>query len=411
MHSPADPDIREWLTDRIGAGVRLGLATCAEMLGRLGSPERAFPSVHVAGTNGKGSLCAHLSALGAKNGLLIGLFTSPHLVTVEERARIDGIPVEPEEFDFLLEEVRRASLIKPQIHPTYFEATFLASMLAFAEAGVDRAIIETGLGGRLDSTRLVQADICAITTISLDHTEMLGDSLEQIATEKAGIHREGVPLFCLRHEDDTVRDAIEGVAGRDVIWCSTESTDAQGIARELATAIGQRLGWENLEPEIRWAGRTRDPLEWSGVECSLSAAHNEESLAHDLREIEGERHVMLLGLTLKSDLEKTIAPLSRSTGCILTIVTEVDGGRNPSVPADILVNALSESRNSSVEVLIDPSQAMDRAAEVAREHDCRVYVTGSIHLVGKILGEFVKRERIDLRKTLTIHQPRARTEG
>ena len=120
---------------------------------------------------------------------------------------------------------------------------------------------------------------------------------------------------------------------------------------------------------------------------------------------------MLLGLTQKSDLEETIAPLSSSTGCILTIVTEVDGGRNPSVPADILVNALSESRNSSVEVLIDPSQAMDRAAEVAREHDCRVYVTGSIHLVGKILGEFVKRERIDLRKTLTIHQPRARTEG
>ena len=89
-------DIRAWLESRIGAGVRLGLSTCSEMLERLGNPQADFPSIHVAGTNGKGSLCAHLSALGSMNGELIGLFTSPHLVTIEERARIDGRPVSPE---------------------------------------------------------------------------------------------------------------------------------------------------------------------------------------------------------------------------------------------------------------------------------------------------------------------------
>ena len=119
-------DIRAWLESRIGAGVRLGLSTCSEMLERLGNPQAEFPSIHVAGTNGKGSLCAHLSALGSMNGELIGLFTSPHLVTIEERARIDGRPVSPEEFDACLEAVRVAGRMEPEILPTYFETTFLS---------------------------------------------------------------------------------------------------------------------------------------------------------------------------------------------------------------------------------------------------------------------------------------------
>ena len=105
-------DIRAWLESRIGAGVRLGLSTCSEMLERLGNPQGDFPSIHVAGTNGKGSLCAHLSALGSMNGELIGLYTSPHLVTVEERARIDGRPVSAAEFDSCLGGVREAGRIE-----------------------------------------------------------------------------------------------------------------------------------------------------------------------------------------------------------------------------------------------------------------------------------------------------------
>ena len=103
MPLPGEANIRDWLDSRIGSGMRLGLSTCAQMLESLGNPERDFPSVQVAGTNGKGSLCADLSALGAKNGRLIGLFTSPHLVTVEERARVDGTPVLPSDFDRILQ--------------------------------------------------------------------------------------------------------------------------------------------------------------------------------------------------------------------------------------------------------------------------------------------------------------------
>ena len=412
MASTPAPYIRDWLTDRIGVGVRLGLSTCAEMLERLGHPERAFPSIHVAGTNGKGSLCAHLSAMGSRNGYLIGLFTSPHLVTVEERARVDGCPVGPAQFDEYLEEVRQVSLIEPVIHPTYFEATFLASMLAFAKAGVDRAVIETGLGGRLDATRLVEADICAITTISRDHTELLGDTLEEIAAEKAGIHREGVPLLCLHHDDAGVRAAIERIAAPDLVWCHPESDDAQGVAHELSCIIAERLGWAEMETDVTWTGRTHDAFAWSpGVDCRISAAHNEESLSHDLRAIDGQRHVLLLGMTQKHDLQSTLAPFANTSNFVRAVVTEVPEGRKPGVPPKELAGELARLGYVEVEISPDPAIAMDRAVRLAGEFDCGVYVTGSIYLVGKLLGELVRREGLDLWSALTIHPLGARTEG
>ena len=197
MTSHDETKIRSWLTSRIGKGMRLGLETCDELLYRLGRPEHNFPCIHIAGSNGKGTLCANLSSIGARNGELIGVFTSPHLVSIEERTRIDGKPIKSDIYDKYLRQIKLASEKNPEIFPTYFEITFLVSILAFSEAGVDRAVIETGLGGRLDASRLCNADLCAITTISKEHTEILGNSLEEIAREKLGIYREGVPLFCM----------------------------------------------------------------------------------------------------------------------------------------------------------------------------------------------------------------------
>jgi len=412
MASTRAPDTRDWLTDRIGAGVRLGLSTCAEMLDRLGHPERAFPSIHVAGTNGKGSLCAHLSAMGSRNGHIIGLFTSPHLITVEERARIDGRPVEPEQFDRHLEEVRQASLVEPIIQPTYFEATFLASLLAFADAGVSRAVIETGLGGRLDATRLVEADLCAITTISRDHSELLGDDLGQIAIEKAGIHREGVPLLCLYHDDAVVRDSIERTAGADLVWCHTKSDEAQGIARELTSTISERLGWTEMETDVEWAGRTQGSFDWSAeVDCWISAAHNEESLSHDLRAMDGQRYVLLLGMTQRHDLSSTLSAFEGARNCARAVVTEIHGGRKPTASPQQIASELADLGHTRVEISPDPLKAMDTAVRLAAELDCGVYVTGSVYLVGELLGEFVRREGLDLWSTLTIHPPGNRTEG
>jgi len=406
MHPGEEDDIRGWLAGRIGAGVRLGLSTCSEMLDRLGNPQSDFPSVHVAGTNGKGSLCAHLSALGSRNGELVGLFTSPHLAMVEERARIDGRPISEESFDRFLEEVREASYIEPAIQPTYFETTFLASMLAFSRSSVDRAIIETGLGGRLDSTRLVEADICAITTISMDHAEILGDSLPKIATEKAGIHRPGVPIICLHHDDEGVRGAIEGIAGGDAIWLSSESLDAQEVAKQMALEIGGRIGWEGMAVDVTWHGRTFSPMSWSGTSFHLSAAHNPESISHDLSRIEGSEHVLLLGMTQKEDLSESISLFSNSDGRIRTIVTEVNGGRRPTVPIADLADAIHEASGEDPLLVPDPSDAMEVASEIAREQGCSVFVSGSVYLVGQIIKAHSSREEMDIRDLLVAHPPR-----
>tara|TARA_B100000959_G_scaffold228877_1_gene244374 strand:- start:464 stop:1699 length:1236 start_codon:yes stop_codon:yes gene_type:complete len=411
MNPGDEDDIRGWLAGRIGAGVRLGLDTCSDMLDRLGNPHADFPSVHVAGTNGKGSLCAHLSALGSRNGELIGLFTSPHLVRVEERARVDGRPISEEAFDRFLEEVREACSIEPAIQPTYFETTFLASMLAFSRSGVDRAVIETGLGGRLDSTRLVDADICAITTISMDHAEILGDSLPKIATEKAGIHRPGVPMICLHHEDEGVRGAIEGTAGADATWFSPESQDAQEVAKQMALEIGGRIGWEEMAVDVTWHGRTFSPLSWSGTRFYLSAAHNPESISHDLSRIAGAEHVLLLGMTQKEGLAESTSLFSNADGRIRTIVTEVNGGRRPTVPIVDLADAIHEVSGEDPLLVPEPSDAMEVASEIARERGCSVFVSGSVYLVGRIIEEHASREGLDLCDSLVAHPPRVETEG
>ena len=406
MHPGDDDDIRAWLSGRIGAGVRLGLTTCSEMLDRLGNPQSDFPSVHVAGTNGKGSLCAHLSALGSRNGELIGLFTSPHLARVEERARIDGRPISEEAFDRFLEEVRAASSIEPAIQPTYFETTFLASMLAFSRSGIDRAIIETGLGGRLDSTRLVDADICAITTISMDHAEILGDSLPKIATEKAGIHRPGVPIICLHHEDEEVRGAIEGIAGADATWFTPDSHDAQDVANQMALEIGGRIGWDGVDTHVTWHGRTFSPLSCSGINFHLSAAHNPESISHDFSRMAGAEYVLLLGMTQKDDLAESTSMLSNYDGSIRTIVTEVNGGRRPTVPIADLASAIFESTGDDPLLIPEPSDAMEVASEIARERECPVFVSGSVYLVGKIIEEHASKEGADLWDLLVAHPSR-----
>ena len=403
--------MRDWLHGRIGAGMRLGLSTCSEMLDRLGNPHRDYPTIHVAGTNGKGSLCAHLSSLGASNGDLVGLFTSPHLITEEERTRIDGRPIDPDELDTLLEEVRLACESEPAIEPTYFEVTFLVSMLAFSRAGVDRAVIETGMGGRLDSTSLVEPDVCAITTISMDHSEILGDSLAQIASEKAGIHKPGTPLVCLHSEDKSVRDSIEAVAGPDVIWFHTDASDAQDVAREMSLEVGRMIGWDAKEAPVNWSGRTNQPLMWSGVECYLSAAHNSESLTHDLARISGREHVMVLGMTQKGDLSESASPLSDDSGRVHCIVTEVNGGRNPSVEPRDLASAISSMCDTQPEVVPDTTRAMEIATELARGMGCAVYVTGSVYLVGKVIEESLSRTGGDAWNYLTIHPPRSNTEG
>lgn len=170
-----------------------------ELLSRLGNPQEGIKIIHVAGTNGKGSVCAYLNAMLLAGGKKTGLFTSPHLVRINERFQINGEDVSDQQFLDAFLKVEKAAKeyeAEGEGHPSYFETLFLMGMLIFKEAGVEYLVMETGLGGRLDATNVVEKPLaCIITSISRDHTEYLGDTLEAIAGEKAGIIKAGVPVI------------------------------------------------------------------------------------------------------------------------------------------------------------------------------------------------------------------------
>ena len=192
-------------------GIKVGLRNIRRLVTVAGHPERSFPVFHVAGTNGKGSTSSFLAAILTAAGYRTGLYTSPHLVHFVERIRIDGIPMpEPE----LVEYVRRLRPTIEETGATFFEATTCVAFQYFADQGVDVAVIETGLGGRLDATNVVIPLVSLITSIGLDHQEYLGHTVSRIAREKAGIIKRGAPVV----------------------------TTAEGIALEVIRARGRKKG-------------------------------------------------------------------------------------------------------------------------------------------------------------------------
>ena len=180
-----------------------------ELLARLGNPQNQQKVIHVAGTNGKGSVCAYLDSMLRAGGYCVGLFTSPHLVKINERFKINGQMISDDTFVQAFEQIKRIideAVAEGLDHPSYFETLFLMGMVIFQKAGVDYVVLETGLGGRLDATNTVDQPLaCIITSISLDHVEYLGDTIEKIAGEKAGIIKPKVPVIYDGHNAEAAR--------------------------------------------------------------------------------------------------------------------------------------------------------------------------------------------------------------
>ena len=173
-------------------GIKVGLEHTVQLLNEIGNPHKKLRLVHVAGTNGKGSTCSILTKILIDHGLKVGLYTSPHLKKFNERIQINNCQISDEYIATFFNENR---LKINEIEATFFETTTAMAFNYFKDQVVDYAVIETGLGGRLDSTNVIIPKVCGITSISLDHTEILGDTVEKIAVEKAGIIKEGVPIF------------------------------------------------------------------------------------------------------------------------------------------------------------------------------------------------------------------------
>jgi dihydrofolate synthase/folylpolyglutamate synthase len=191
----------------------LGLANMRRLLERLGHPEREFPSIVIAGTNGKGSVSAFVAAILQANGKKVGLYTSPHIFDVSERICVGGEPVSLGEME---EAASRIAPLHGEIGFSYFEALTAIAFRIFAARKIDAAVLEVGLGGRFDATNVVEPAVTVLTSVALDHRRILGDSVEEILREKLGIARPGVPLVCGRLSS-ALRALVEEKAARDGI--------------------------------------------------------------------------------------------------------------------------------------------------------------------------------------------------
>lgn len=192
---------------RIGkAALKPDLSNTLKLCKGLNNPENNFKSIHIAGTNGKGSVSHSLAAILQHAGYKTGLYTSPHLVDFRERIRINGQPVSEQ---WVIDFVTQHKQLIEEIQPSFFEITVIMAFQAFAEAGVDIAVIETGLGGRLDSTNVITPLLSIITNISYDHKDLLGNTLAEIAAEKAGIIKPGIPVVIGEQHDETERVFFE----------------------------------------------------------------------------------------------------------------------------------------------------------------------------------------------------------
>jgi dihydrofolate synthase/folylpolyglutamate synthase len=389
-------------------GIKFGLDNISTLVARLGHPERAFQSAHVAGTNGKGSVTAMVDAALRAAGHRSARYTSPHLVDLTERFVIDGQPVSEDALVAVVADLQRLaeSLLEDgtlSAPPTFFEVTTAAAFELFRRAGVAMAVIEVGLGGRLDATNVILPAVTAITSIAFDHERYLGSTIEEIAFEKAGIIKPGVPVVIgeLQTEASAVIHRVARERGADVI--RTTAADARGFSiglpgahqagnAAIAVKVLETLDAQGMlvpreaiahglsQPE--WPGRLdRRPLA-DGRELLLDAAHNPAgaaALASYLRaEHGGPRPLVFAAMRDKDTAGMFAALLPAVSHLILTRATSPRSADPSALEAQ--ARAISD-----LPVTIAPSLA--EALAIAWRDSPRIVVAGSIFLLGDVLKQ------------------------
>lgn len=404
-----------------------------ECLRRLGDPQNSFRVIHVAGTNGKGSTCAFLASMLREAGYSCGLFTSPHLVKVNERFQIDEVPVSDEQFLSAFEKVKALAdeLAAEGIHhPTYFEMLFLMGMLMFREAGVKYVVLETGLGGRLDATTSIENPLaCVITSISMDHMEYLGNTLEEIASEKAGILVPGVPVifdgnhgaarvireraaelgcpcYEIREEDCTVlSNTREGIAFSlkeafrenvfRIPFVARYQVMNAALALKTMEVLKEEFTWtmEDLKRGIartRWQGRMETVL--PGV--IVDGAHNEDGVrrfVETARYFQKEAKITLLfSAVADKDYRDMIGEICRKIRLEHVVTTQIDGYR--VVPAQELAQVFCDCGCEDVTAQPDIPAAFAEALK--KKEDGILFCVGSLYLVGAVKAE-IRRQAND----------------
>lgn len=389
----------DWLYQTQLFGIKLGLENTTRLLDDLGFVEamEGRKVLHVAGTNGKGSVCAFADQILRDGGFTVGLFTSPHLIRFPERIQVNGNSAGE---DALAEKIARIreTITDWDPHPTFFEITLAVALMEFCEQDCDIIILETGMGGRLDATNAVQSTVSVITQIGLDHQLWLGETIREIATEKAGILKPEVPVIVADVHPDA-RDVIGRKAlelGIPYIEAHPLPDDWQpglpgGHQREnaaLAVEAACRLAGDDLTFEgirksletVSWPGR----FQRIGSRLVLDGAHNEsaaEALARTWTDVFGEEKATLVfGAAKTKDLVGVFAHL----GPLLERVFFVPIQSERRLSPEEMRTALDEA--GFTEVPSDPAESLRDALELASSGSSRTLVTGSLYLIGEALS-------------------------
>lgn len=407
-------------------GIRLGLENILRLVEAFGHPEAAFRSVHVAGTNGKGSTAAFTNGILRAAGFRVGLYTSPHLLDFRERILVNGHPIAEGELAALTTEVAgvidRLFASSPLSSPTFFEAATASALLHFARAGVDWGVIEVGLGGRSDATNILQAEVSVITNIGLEHQEHLGDTLESIAAEKAGIVREGGSVVSaaegaaleavarivrekgarlIRVQDEyrvrylgrsergeTFRlvgrlreyDSLQiPLLGRHQIVNATTAVAAAELLEEQGFAVGEFPIRQGLA-SAHWPGRLQ--LISARPRILVDGAHNPAAIQALRSFLEEERLSgcpLVFGVLKDKAWEQMLKTLASLTSTVILTRPESDRGAEPGTLADVAAQYFAQVRIAET-----MAEALAAARILAAPEDT-ILVTGSLYTAAAAL--------------------------
>lgn len=377
----------------IGRGQRQGLAAMQEACSQLGHPERSFDTVHVAGTNGKGTVAAFVSSMLRAGGKRTGLYTSPHLVRFAERIRIDSELIDDKSLARYIEHV-----LSQTDDLTFFEATTLVAFLAFAEAKVECAVLEAGMGGRLDATNVIPAPkLAIITRVAFDHTEVLGDNLRSIAREKAGIIKPGCRVITGKLHPEAsaaVLEKIEEVGAELIPLGSPEPIPGAPLAYPRLSMIGTNLAvavtaGRALGLDVAALSQGIESLDWPGRNellhrnrqelTLLDCAHNPDgavtlshSLDPSLLEVESRRDIVLVfGTIVGKNYRAMLKRLETVAAHRIYVAPPVNTAEDPNKFVDVLPGTVEPN----VEAALVAARKIVGSRGV-------VVVTGSAFLVG-----------------------------
>jgi len=417
---------QSYLQEILESGVKFGLENVRTVLTALGEPHLAYPSILVAGTNGKGSVCAMLARVLSRHGFRTGLYTSPHLVAVEERIRIGDETISRRDFCRLLSRVKAAILEliaigKLESSPTYFEVLTILALLCFRERHVDIAVLEVGMGGRLDATNVVTPLVSVITTVGRDHQEFLGPTLTDIAFEKAGIIKLGVPVVCGLGRG-TARNVIERRArelgapvqgvfdkpgalraqrkkggfrfsfrfeGENFVYSPSLQGEHQGrnAAVVIATAVEVGRRWRKLQKrrivqgirETRWEGRLESVRLRPRV--VLDGAHNEAGarvVAAYARDFLPRPRTLVFAIMKDKNIRRISSLLFPLAETIILTSVPLPRAASPE-----MIFSLAPVRKKKAFLEPDPKRAVQKALGLTPPRGS-VLITGSLFLVGEV---------------------------